>query len=168
MRKKGIMRAAAAMLGTAAIVTSLSACGSDTVTGQSGMLDYAKEYYRNEDLELGSTYYDKSQTLTWLSKDYGFYYRCEAMTFQNKPDDKYDFVRSESVTTEGSGLYAVHWHKGIAVYVMNPKCKQVYFAGPENAFTINITNVPYTSYYPITSSGEYYVYFYDQNGKKMN
>ncbi len=159
------MCAAAALL--TALMT-LTSCGKTVYTGKEGMQQYARDYYENDEMTIVGTSYDKSETLAWFRYTNGPYKRCEAATFYNTPDGGFTAENNELVLKQAKDIWLCMWHRGFSVHVENPECAKVYIADPDHGVTIEITETPYTFFYPQSQkSGETIIFYYDKNDRQI-
>lgn len=166
MKKTKLIAALAGIAATAAFAGSCG--GAEIVTGKEGVEKYIKDYYGNEHLVLSETVYDNNQTLVWVVSDSAMLNTCFAMTFANKPDNKYEFVGTETVNKVSNKIWECFWHDGVSFYINDPDCDEFYFEDNGRSVTSKLGEMPTTLFCNISNiDDDVHVIFRDKNGRKV-
>ncbi len=170
MRVKAIVKCSLIGAGIAAMLAILGSCGGRArVSGTDGMLEYAREYYDNNDIVLTDKTYRNEQTLAWFMSSTGFTTTCRVMSFRNAPGgSEYEFIADETAKEYAVDIWSCNWQNGMAVLVNNPECRSICIVSDENKMSMDITETPFDLYLPFdTSDASTRVFFYDQRGIRI-
>lgn len=148
-------------------MTVLGSCGNETVYGNDGMLEYAREYFGNDELTIGGTSYGAGETLVWFDGNIKIAERAEAASFRNAQDGGYEFLTDLDAAKEASRVWSCRWQNGVAFHIENPDCTSFTVSSGDYSMTATFAETPFNFFFPLRNSPDYSVKFYNKKGTEL-